>query len=174
MPTPPTTYNALLYIEPVLDNVFRIPITFVVEDPRFEIDCKVLVFQIVILPVDVLIAVSVPAVRTVVPISVFPDDIIEPGGKLILPPTHRFPPIPTPPATINAPVMVDSEGVVFDINIAWLVDEPLLVIVCNVLVFQIVTLPVLVFIAVSVPAVIIVLDAYKSTVALVKTIAPFA
>ena len=39
--------------------------------------------------------------------------------------------------------------------------------------FQIVTNPVLVFTAVSVPAVIIVLDAYKSTVELVRTMALF-
>ena len=71
----------------------------------------------------------------------------DPFGPVISPPTYKSPPIPTPPATINAPV------VVLVILIALLVVDPRLVTLCNVLVVHTVTLPVLVLTAVSVPAV---------------------
>ena len=74
----------------------------------------------------------------------------------ISPLTYKLPPIPTPPATCKAPVVVETALVVFDINNALVVELPLLVTDCNVLVFQIVILPVLVETAVSVPAVMLV------------------
>ena len=67
-------------------------------------------------------------------------------------PAYKLPPTPTPPATVNAPVLVDVELDVFVIEIAALVVAPLPVTDCNVLVFQIVTAPVEELIAVSVPA----------------------
>ena len=71
-----------------------------------------------------------------------------------MPPTYKSPPIPTPPATCNAPEVVDVELVPLVILIALVVVAPLPVTLCNVLIFQIVTGPVLVLTAVSVPAVI--------------------
>jgi hypothetical protein len=65
----------------------------------------------------------------------------------------KLPPIPTPPETTNAPVVVLVELVVFVIEMAAVVELPRLVIDCKVLVFHIITSPVLVVIAVSVPAV---------------------
>ena len=67
-------------------------------------------------------------------------------------PTYKLPPIPTPPVTVNAPEVVEVDDVVFVIPTALLVVAPRVVIVCKVLVFQIVTLPVAVLTAVSVPA----------------------
>ena len=64
------------------------------------------------------------------------------------------PPTPTPPATTNAPVIVEVLDNVLEILIALVVVCPLSVTLCNVLVFHIVMLPVEVLTAVSVPAVI--------------------
>jgi hypothetical protein len=72
---------------------------------------------------------------------------------VIAPPTHRLSPIPTPPVTVNAPVLVPVLGVLLVIEIATFVELPLLVTVCSVLVVHTVTAPVDVLIAVSVPAV---------------------
>ena len=68
--------------------------------------------------------------------------------------TFKLSPIPTPPTTCNAPVLVEVELVALVIDIALLVVAPLLVTLCNVPVFHIVTAPVDVLTAVSVPAVI--------------------
>ena len=66
--------------------------------------------------------------------------------------TYKLLPTPNPPATTKAPVVVLPEGVVLLINIALVVELPLSVTVCSVLVFHTVTTPVLVLTAVSVPA----------------------
>ena len=89
--------------------------------------------------------VNVPVLATTLPICVF----------CIPPPAYNAPPIPTPPTTVNAPVAVFVAVVELLILIAEVVVEPLLVTVCNVLVFEIVTAPVLVLIEVSVPATIL-------------------
>ena len=47
-------------------------------------------------------------------------------------PTYKLPPIPTPPAIINAPVVVEVELVVLIIVIGLLVELPLSVITCSV------------------------------------------
>jgi hypothetical protein len=78
---------------------------------------------------------------------------ILPPNVLVDPPTFKLPPIPTPPITVNAPVLVDVDDVVVLIDMALVVVAPRLVIDCSVLVFQTVTAPVEVDIAVSVPAV---------------------
>ena len=59
--------------------------------------------------------------------------------------------IPTPPVTINAPVVVEVDTVAFVMFILLVVVNPLSVTDCNVLVFQIVTAPDDVLIDVSVP-----------------------
>ena len=64
--------------------------------------------------------------------------------------------MPTPPVTVNAPVVVDILTEVLLIRIALVVLLPLPVTDCSVLVFQMVMLPVLVLTAVSVPAIILV------------------
>ena len=64
-----------------------------------------------------------------------------------------MPPIPTPPTTCNAPLLVALAAVVFVIDTALLEVAPRLVIVCNVLSFQTVTVPVDELTLVSVPAV---------------------
>ena len=64
--------------------------------------------------------------------------------------------MPTPPTTVNAPVSVEVDDVVLITFIALVVVCPLLVTLCKVLVFQIVTIPVDVLTAVSVPAKILV------------------
>ena len=46
--------------------------------------------------------------------------------------TYKVPPIPTPPATVNAPVVVETASTVFDINNALVVELPLLVTLCKV------------------------------------------
>ena len=56
----------------------------------------------------------------------------------IFPLTYRLPPIPAPPVTVNAPVVVLVLAVVLVIEIAALVEPPLPVTVCSVLVFHIV------------------------------------
>ena len=66
---------------------------------------------------------------------------------------NMSPATPTPPATINAPVVVLSLAAIEVILIALLVVDPRLVTLCNVLIFHTVTFPVLVLTAVSVPAV---------------------
>jgi hypothetical protein len=72
---------------------------------------------------------------------------------VIAPPTHRLSPIPTPPVTVNAPVLVLVLEVLLVIEIAAFVELPLLVTDCSVLDPHMVTLPVAVDITVSVPAV---------------------
>ena len=43
---------------------------------------------------------------------------------LVLPPTYKLPPAPIPPSTVNAPVVVDNDCVVFVIvNISGLVTK---------------------------------------------------
>ena len=71
----------------------------------------------------------------------------------IVPPTYKFSPMPTPPTTVNAPVVVDVDDVVFNTDTATVVDEPLLVTLCSVPVFHTVIVPVFALTAVSVPAV---------------------
>ena len=61
--------------------------------------------------------------------------------------------MPAPPATVNAPVVVEKLADVLLTLILLVVVNPLLVTLCKVLVFHIVIAPVLVLIAVSVPAV---------------------
>ena len=61
--------------------------------------------------------------------------------------------MPTPPTTCKAPLLVEVAAVVLVIDTALLVVAPLLVIVCSVLLFQTVTVPVDELTAVSVPAV---------------------
>ena len=61
-PIPPATYSALAENELVLVKVLLILIWLVVTLPLSVTLCKLLVFQIVTLPVLVLTAVSVPAV----------------------------------------------------------------------------------------------------------------
>ena len=70
-----------------------------------------------------------------------------------LPPTLKFPPMPAPPDTINAPLSVDIELVGSKIETVFVVLDPLLVTLCKSLVFQTVTVPVDELTAVSVPAV---------------------
>ena len=65
---------------------------------------------------------------------------------------YIFPPTPRPPTICNAPVVVEVDADVFVINTAILVDAPLPVTLCSVLVSQMVIVPVAVLIAVSVPA----------------------
>ena len=91
---------------------------------------------------------------------------------VIFPPTCKLLPIPTPPTTVNAPLLVEVDDVVFNIETAIVVNDPLLVTLCNVLVFQIVTTPVEVLTAVSVPA-IIAPTPKKPIVAVVKISALF-
>ena len=64
--------------------------------------------------------------------------------------------MPTPPATCRAPLLVDVALVILVIKIALVVLLPRPVTDCNVLVFEIVILPVLVLTAISVPAIILV------------------
>ena len=71
----------------------------------------------------------------------------------VLPPTYKLPPMPTPPATVNAPVAVEVACVGLETVIALVVVAPRPVIVCSVDVFQTTTTPVVVDTAVSVPAV---------------------
>jgi hypothetical protein len=66
---------------------------------------------------------------------------------------YTVPPMPTPPATVSAPVVLLTLTAVFAIDMVLVVVAPRLVIDCSVLVFQINTLPVDVVTAVSVPAV---------------------
>ena len=61
MPTPPATVNAPVVVD-TLTEVLLIRIALVVLLPRLVIDCRVLVFHTVIVPVFELTAVSVPAV----------------------------------------------------------------------------------------------------------------
>ena len=56
----------------------------------------------------------------------------------IFPLTYKLPPMPAPPVTTNAPVLVLVLEVVLVIEIAALVEPPLPVTVCSVLVFHIV------------------------------------
>ena len=63
-PTPPATTNAPVVIEVELE-VLDIRIALVVVDPLPVTVCNVLVFEIVIFPVLVLTAISVPAVMLV-------------------------------------------------------------------------------------------------------------
>ena len=102
--------------------------------------------------------VAVPVdIKLVIPIYVVPEAITEVTTLLLLSynaPAYKFPPTPTPPVTVNAPVVVDVELAVFVIPIALVVVAPRLVTLCKVLLFQIVTAPVDELIEVSVPAVI--------------------
>jgi hypothetical protein len=59
----------------------------------------------------------------------------------ITPPTYKSPPMPTPPATVNAPESVDVELVLLVTEILLLVVFPLSVTDWRLLVFQIVMLP---------------------------------
>jgi len=112
MPTPPDTLNApVIVLEAAV--IFVIDIILVVEDPLFVILCKVLVFHIRIDPVDVETAVSVPAVIA----TTLCDDnvaVVTITALLTYPIllTYNAPPIPTPPTTCNAPVVVLVETVV--------------------------------------------------------------
>ena len=90
------------------------------------------------------------------------------------PVTNNDLPTPTPPATYNAfEVTVAVLDCVLLIDTALLVVAPLLVIVCSVPVFQIVTAPVDALTAVSVPAVIIDTP-YVPKVAVVNTREPLS
>ena len=108
------------------------------------------------------VAVNEPAVNVPTPIIFTTPSMSPPlpdAEKLVavnVPPTTNPPPIPTPPATCNAPVVVLLVGVVFAILITLVVVCPRLVTVCSVLVFHITTDPVAVLTAVSVPAVTLV------------------
>ena len=84
-----------------------------------------------------------------------PPKVIYWEGPVNILPAQISPPIPTPPVTINAPLLVEVALVVLVIDTVLLVVAPLLVIVCKVEVFQTVTTPVDVLTAVSVPAVIV-------------------
>ena len=70
--------------------------------------------------------------------------------------------------TCSAPLFVEVEDVLLVIETLLLVAAPRSVTLCRVLVFQTVTIPDDVLTAVSVPAIIIVLLAYRSTVAVVN------
>ena len=37
---------------------------------------------------------------------------------------YKLPPMPTPPTTVNAPLLVDVDDVVFNTEIATVVDDP--------------------------------------------------
>ena len=71
---------------------------------------------------------------------------------IALPPTNKSFCIPTPPLTINAPVVLFVALVGFVMLIALVVEFPLSVTDCRLLVFHIVTSPDCVETAVSVPA----------------------
>ena len=105
-------------------------------------------FAAVVLYVDIISSVTKNVVVTVV-------SCISNSWAIILPPTYKSPPIPTPPLTINPPVLVEVEFVLFVIDMTLSVVAPRSVTLCNVLVFQIVIVPVLLLTAVSVPAVIV-------------------
>jgi hypothetical protein len=64
---------------------------------------------------------------------------------------YKLPPTPTPPAIVNAPVVVPVLTVVDVMLIGLLVEDPLVVTDCNVPVFHTVTTPVDVLTDVSVP-----------------------
>ena len=75
-----------------------------------------------------------------------------PPAMFSVPPTYRFLPMPTPPVTFNAPVIVELASVVLERAIACVLLAPRPVTVSNVLVTLIETLvPVLALTVVSVP-----------------------
>ena len=158
MPTPPATVNAPVTDE-VEESVLEIAIALLVCDPRSVIDCRVLVFHINIAPVLVLTTVSVPAVIEVAAktpiVAVVINNELSTYDEVVIYNsfTYNVPPIPTPPATVNAPVIVEVEDAVFAMLIALVVVEPLLDIDSSVLVFQTRIVPTLLLTTVSVPAV---------------------
>ena len=120
MPTPPRTCSAPVLVE--VDAVLLVIETLLlVTAPRLVTLCRVLVFHTTTAPIEDDTAVSVPAV-------------IELTAKLLMVavvnireslmydavPTYNAPPMPTPPRTCNAPVLVEVAEVVLVI-----VDIPL-------------------------------------------------
>ena len=64
-----------------------------------------------------------------------------PGAPYISPPTHKSPPMPAPPVTFNAPVLVDVAVTKEVIVIAFDVAAPLSVTACSVSVVSMLTMP---------------------------------
>jgi hypothetical protein len=84
------------------------------------------------MPDDVLTAVSVPAIiivllayRSTVAVVNTRESLMYEAVLIYKEAAYNVPPIPTPPSTINAPVVVETEGVVFVMWIALVVVEPL-------------------------------------------------
>ena len=122
--------------------------------PLVVTDCRVLVVAITTLPVAVFIDRSVPATileYTVAVVNTWAPATYAAVDTVKLLPMAKDPPIPTPPVTVSAPVLVPVLTVALVTAMALLVVAPRPVTVCSVLVFQIVTIPDAVLMAVSVP-----------------------
>ena len=145
IPAPPATVNAPVVVEVAVVK-FVIEIALVVVAPLLDTESNVLVFHTITVPVFELTLVSVPAVNVctpkliipkevavpvdinpTMPIYVLPVAIIDVTTLLLLSytaPAYKLPLIPTPPATVNAPLVADVDDTVLSIEIATVVDEP--------------------------------------------------